>query len=445
MVGARAKNWPIRDGKDQSRLIATSASTTDHESRPSTAASSSAGHESFAGKPRSQSNNVTRDPHASLALFAPREENGDTAYPKVSAPRGSAKPPPRPYGDLFVGDDSDTEKNSRSRSPRKGNNVIAPKAQTAKPQPRDYHDLFVGQDSPPAKGVRAESPSKSGILSPPAPKIGGGKNYKPSRLFEAEQEDPATPKSPEKGMKPHPKKYHHFEFGDGDDAPAAETDRPKTKHQSQWDFEDFASPAKPPPRARKGDQAKRHFGWEEDEPVMDSPAKHPAATKPRPDATSNFEFQDDGTPKADKRTGSGLGGTNVRSNGLYQHNDFTDQGVAGKDKPLSSIANIKDRHKDFDPHFQMTDESPSQDTRKQKPMAVRPGNQQVTQWDLTDADNSASSRKGNAKLLSSNANKENVGHGRGGSNVGIKTGGDGMGGRAGSQRAWGFGDDSDSH
>ena len=448
VIGARAKNWPIRDGKDQARLIATSVASSKKDSRPGTAASaSSTAQEAAAGKARSQSNNPTRDPHASLALFAPRNENSDDNHQKVTAPKASAKPPPRPYGDLFVGDESDTETRSRSRSPAKrGTGTIAPKSQTAKPAPRDYHDLFVGEDSPASKPNRAESPSKSGILSPTAPKVGGGKSYQPSRLFDMGAEDPATPKSPEKGIKPNSKKYHHFEFGDGDDAPVPDTNRPKTKHQSQWDFEDFMTPAKPAPRARKGDQSKRHFGVEDDDEYIDSPVKQQGGRKPRPDAASNFEFQDDGTPKGEKRSGTALGGTNARSKGLHQHSEITDEETLGngRERPLSSIINVKDRHNDFNPHFQMTDDSPAHEAPRHKPMAVRPSNQSVAHWDLTDAETQPTGSKGNARLLSSNANKENQGHGRGSSNVGIKTGGDGMGGRAGSQRTWGFGDDSDS-
>ena len=412
---------------------------------------------------------MTRDPHASLSLFAPRGENDAPARSKIAAPKGSAKPPPRPYGDLFVGDESDDESRLRSRSPNKGTGVVPPKAQSAKPPPRDYHDLFVGEESPAANGKKSESPSKSSILSPPAPKYGAGKNYKPSRLFETDEDDLFDPKARVHGVKANAKKYDHFEFGDGDDVPASEANRPKTKHQSQWDFEDFATPAKNAPRARAGDQSKRHFGWENDQPDLDSPVKQPAVPKARPDATSNFEFQDDGTPARERRPGSGhLGGTNVRNDALYDQEIIGDDGAEDKEKHHASIANVKDRHKDFDSHYEFTDASPAHgDARPQsRGLASRSklGDQSATHWNLTDAENQSTgsaSRKGNSQLLSSGIGKENqrgiktAGDGMGaraGSNKenasakqrGIKTGGDGMGGRAGSQRAWGFGDDSDN-
>ncbi|KAL9100229.1 MAG: hypothetical protein Q9163_004368 [Psora crenata] len=453
VIGARARHWPIRDGKDQARLIAISASGNYQDSRPSTAVSSTSSRESgMAGKPRSQSNNVTRDPHASLALFAPSDENADSSAPAVVAQRSSARPPPRDYHDLFIGNDSAAtpDGNKRPTSPKKENGIIAQKATSARPPPRDYHDLFVGNDSdssPEAQGT--PSPRKALMSTPIASKTGAGKNFPPSRLFDVEENDPNTPKSPEKGqyMKPHPTKYHHFEFGNGDDVPAADADRPKSRHQSQWDFEDFATPQKPPTKPRPGDQDKRHFSLDDDQ-VMDSPVKHPAIAKPRPDASTSIEFQDDGAPEGNRRpTGSSLGRTNVRTTGLYQNNIISedDQPAAclvKKNDPLSTVTNLRDRHKDFEPHFSMSDSSPSgHDAGPSKPIPearAKVVSQMGAQWEASDASPSATSSSGNGKLLSSN-DKENFGR----KNMGIKSGGDGMGGKKGTGRSWGFGDESD--
>ena len=453
VIGARARNWPIRDGKDQARLIATSASGNDQESRPSTAVSSTSSHEpGAAGKLRSQSNDVTRDPYASSTLFAPRDENVDSSAPAGVAPRASAKPPPRDYHDLFVGNDSDASPQTKQKptSPKKQSTTVAPKASSAKPPPRDYHDLFAGNDSDSSPQAKNSNSPRKELMSPPiAPKSGAGKNYKPSRLFDFEDDDPSMPKSPEKGnlMKPHPTKYQHFEFGDGDDAPAIKADRPKTKHQSQWDFETLATPQKPPTKSHPGDQDKRHFGWEDDNPIMDSPAKHPAKAKPRPDANTNFEFQDDGTPGANRRPpGSSLRGANVRTTGLYQNNVIVenDQLVPNREKahePLCTITNVKGHRKNFDSHFSITDSSTSQATEPSKTVPeahAKSVSQMGAQWEASDASPSINSSKGNGKLLSLN-DKENLGH----KDVGIKSGGDGMGGKKGTGRSWGFGDDSD--
>jgi hypothetical protein len=157
------------------------------------------------------------DPHATLNLFQPREiEHENSSYAQPIAPRAqSAKPPPREYSELFVGDDS--------------------KSPTPSPQ----------KERIPTKG-------------------GGGTNYRPSRLFQ-EDEEPAAKSL---GVKTNAKKYNHFEFGDGDDSStpkAQDPSRPptKTKHMSQWDFEDFATPAKTKTKILPA--AVRHFGWSDDE------------------------------------------------------------------------------------------------------------------------------------------------------------------------------------
>ena len=383
VIGARARNWPIRDGKDQTRLILSSTSLTEQATgAPPPAIASNAREPAFTGKPRAQSNNVTRDPHASLALFAPRDEMEQEDQPQAIAPRASAsaKPPPRDYHDLFVGNDLDAspaaigargpgiQKETHSMKPP------PPKAQTAKPPPRDYHDLFVGNDSdssPVAARGMGASPQKD-LMSPNAPndkamapKGGAGKNYQPSRLFNVDTEGPETQQSP---YKPHPKKYEHFDFGHGEESPKPQA-RPKTKHQSQWDFEDFTTPVKP---NKVRDQDKRHFGWEEDEPVMDSPAKQPHVAKPRPDADPHFEFRDDGTPIGDRRPpGHPRGAAGARNTGMYQNNLFEEHAAVNLDegsKPLAPVTTLADRRKDFDPHFEYTDSPSAAGNEPSKPI-----------------------------------------------------------------------------
>ena len=222
VIGARSRNWPIRDSTEQSRLIASSSKAVAQpesvpSSRPSTA-SRGADEVSIASRSRGSTNNAMNDPHASLSLFQPRNVD---------------------------------EEDSRASHP------IAARVQSAKPPPREYSELFVGEDS----GSPSPSPQKI-----PA-KAGSGKNYKANRLFEEADEDTASPiKGP--GVKTNPKKYEHFTFGDNaeDDIPKARnTARPETKAKSQanWDFEDFATPAKTKQKTQP--QAVRHFGWSDDE------------------------------------------------------------------------------------------------------------------------------------------------------------------------------------
>ncbi|KAI8940216.1 hypothetical protein NX059_003921 [Plenodomus lindquistii] len=222
VIGSRSRNWPIRDGKDQSRLIATNAASTANgvsaaSSRPPTAASRGADNVSVSSRSRG-STNATNDPHASLSLFAPRQVS---------------------------------EGESHSSHP------TAPRAQSAKPQPREYSELFVGEDS------GSPSPSPQRI---PA-KAGSGKNFKTSRLFDEETEEDRVAATPQ-GVKTNAKKYSHFEFGDGDgeETPKIrDTARalPKGKSQASWNFEDFATPNKI--EAKTQPQAVRHFGWSDDD------------------------------------------------------------------------------------------------------------------------------------------------------------------------------------
>ena len=386
VIGSRARNWPIRDGRDQARLIASSAAgvtQSNGPARPETINDSGNTRQAaVTTKPRSQSSNVTRDPHASLDLFAPRQEEEDSSAPASVAPRASAKPPPRDYHDLFVGHESDASPVSREKMASPQKDVMTP--------------------------------------GPIASKGGAGKNYQPSRLFENDNSQPGTPGTPvessAKFIKPDPTKYDHFEFGDGNERKKPMAARPKSKHQNNWDFKDFMTPEKVPTKIRGQDV--RHFGWSDEESVMDSPAKHPAIAKARPDANANFSFQDDGNPGGERRTG-GLGDqSNAKGLGMYQNNVLEENDLPpSPEKRGHPLANLKDRRKNFDPHFSMTDDSPSQSANAKK-------------MPVPEAINSAS------------GDKENILNGGGNKHVGIKSGGDGMGGKRGAGRSWGFGDDS---
>jgi hypothetical protein len=222
VIGARSRNWPIRESKEQSKLIASSAAAVAQpDSEPNSRRSTTcrgADEVSITSRSRGSTNNAMNDPHASLSLFQNRSFDEE--------------------------DDSH------------GSRPIAPRAQSAKPPPREYSELFVGGDS----GSPSPSPQKIPV------KAGSGKNYKASRLFEEEEdEDAAAVKGP--GVKTNPKKYEHFTFGDNaeNDAPVRNTARPETKAKGQanWNFEDFNTPAKT--KTKTQPQAVRHFGWSDDE------------------------------------------------------------------------------------------------------------------------------------------------------------------------------------
>jgi hypothetical protein len=231
VIGARARNWPIRDGKDQTRLISTSFGALGQPesasaSRPSTAARGP-DEVSIAERPitssRRSTNNAMNDPHATLNLFQPHETN--------------------------------LEETSESRP-------TAPRMQSAKPPPRDLSELFVGEDATSLSPANVSSPQKHGARA----KAGAGKNYQANRLFEDTEEDgvAATPMS---SIKTNAKKYQHFAFGDEDEATpkGQEALRPSTRsqHASHWDFDDFVTPEKT--KTKVLGQNVRHFGWSDDE------------------------------------------------------------------------------------------------------------------------------------------------------------------------------------
>ena len=105
VIGARARSWPIRDGKDQARLIASNAAaalrspgTGKATNTISKGADHSATDSGTSNGARSRTNtNVTRDPHASLVLFSSHGENETEAPAHDSAvvQKGSTKPPQR--------------------------------------------------------------------------------------------------------------------------------------------------------------------------------------------------------------------------------------------------------------------------------------------------------------------------------------------------------------
>ena len=224
VIGARSRNWPIRDASEQLRLIAANAAASQPESaassRPTTATSRGADEVSIvSSRSRGSTSNAMNDPHASLSLFAPREADEEQSYPSQPT---------------------------------------APRAQSAKPPPREYSELFAAAND--------GTPTKSHEKIPA--KAGSGKNYRPNRLFEEDEDE--SPKRAPTSVKTNAKKFDHFQFDDGEATPTApDALRPtrqskgRNKNSAHWDFEDFATPDKP--KSKTHPQAVRHFGWSDDE------------------------------------------------------------------------------------------------------------------------------------------------------------------------------------
>jgi hypothetical protein len=420
VIGKTGRNWPIHAGKDQIHLISASIKSS---GKPT--GESATEEEDAYTRSRGNSQNALRDPHASLELFTPRKKpDASDSLPAVVARRASAKPPQRDYRDLFVGNDSDQ----------------SPAASPSKPEPEVV-----------------PSPAKPAVV---AAKAGAGRNYAPSRLFETdepEEEFPVVEKdhSTSHFHRPNPAKYNHFEFADGtdpQDAPRpAPVDGKRSKHGSQWNFEDFATPAKTGP-AKIGRNDVVHWGNEEDE-VVDTPAKQKHALKPRKDTQTNIEFQDDGAPEGgDHHTHRNRGASHNTGLGLYKNNvyDEDQRGDAGVDhvRRLDTIANVKDRSKDFDPHFTMTDDSPAA-----KPAAAHVSEDRARVIKMMGAswtgDDESPDQKENLPSAASKPNAPTSSEpltettNKYSEKSQDITAGDGMGGKKGSGRGWGIGDDSD--
>ncbi|EMR87276.1 hypothetical protein ACHAPC_002297 [Botrytis cinerea] len=403
VIGKTGRNWPIRDGKDQIKLIASSVKNT--------GMSDVSSNMDPLARARGNSKNVLRDPHASLSLFTPREDTGSKSRP-----------------------------------------AEVPASVSAKPAPRDYHDLFVNKNS----STVDDGPSP--------PKAGASKKFAPSRLFDADEEEhtpdsPIREKSKDVMYRPNPARYEHFDFTDAPEG--EEPERPPTgkgskgQHKSQWGFDDFKTPQKAVPTKVLRAAEVRHWGNSDDE-VLDSPVKFKKTEKPRKDAQTHFEFQDEATPQKDRRiVERPRGQGNNNGLGLYKDILFDENGSeTPAKKHTTGLANAKDRTKDFNPHFSMADESPVTGQAPPTHMAedrAKAVKMMGANWDTYDQspieknakkenDPASPSRSTSTKEPLSEINKTSQ---RNQQNTGIKTMGDGMGGSKGAGRSWGFGDDSD--
>jgi hypothetical protein len=412
IIGRTGRNWPIRDCKDQIKMIenCVKANANTGSATPSSM---------IPDRTRGNSTNALRDPHASLSLFDSREEQ----LVSVISPKAGARPRQRDLVEI-LGDEPDDAPVSpstgrhRSVSPNK---AIAPRGGPRPPQ-RNLDEIL------------AEDPVNGNGSSdhPIAPKVGSSKNFQPSRLFEVEEtedHDNSAEKTTSQGptYRPHPKKYSHFEFSDGSDpqdaAPVVEPTPRKVKHNSQWSFDDFVTPAKVKPSKGLRHQ-EVHWDTEDGQE-----SQKPVAGKGRRDAEKHFEFVDDGNSPAERRPVRPRGATHNNGLGLYKNNVYDEEGRTPSptqgQKPLGTITNLKDRGRDFEAHWDM-DDNPTPNKSEDKP-------------------NISDDRKKAVKMMEPNwaaydespVQKENKPEG-------ISIGGDGMGGGKGSSRNWMFSDEDDT-
>ncbi|KAJ4363725.1 hypothetical protein N0V95_001041 [Ascochyta clinopodiicola] len=416
VIGARSRNWPIREGPEQAKLIQHSAQLVQPESAPSSRPSTaSRGADEVSIRSRGSTANATNDPHASLSLFKPREvDDAELPSGHPTAPRAmSAKPPPREYSELFVSENAGSPSPQNQRFPVKG---------------------------------------------------GANKKLQTNRLFDETEEDRIAATTPLKVTKTDPKKYNHFEFGDGEDEETprgretARTQGPrdKSKSQANWDFEDFVTPEKTNPKTQP--QAVRNFSWEDDE-VEPSPVRVERVHKARPGTGHQFEFEDDGTPAARKAQAPTKGGVSNKGQGLYQDHvtgNDDDEGITrGDGRALNDVTkDIKNNNRPKISGSQWdTDENAGFSRSNENEKPGKAGHQasksnfgfydkspQAGGYKINIAGNGMGNRAGTQFSLFDDEPEEPKADDRSiGNHKGIKSTGDGMGGRKGADKSfWDF-------
>ncbi|KAI5819205.1 hypothetical protein BZA77DRAFT_242186 [Pyronema omphalodes] len=238
IIGRTGRNWPIRDGADQIKMIGESV-----KKQSTTVADSSNGNAPVERSRSSSkdSTSTTRDPSAqTLHLFNPADQQ--------DAPEKPLRPP-------------------RSSS-------------AFRPPTRDLEDII---------GESNEAPQP---VAPPKMRgsFSKGQTFDLASHASKDHEVPAA--TVEKT--PNAKKYKHFEFGNGEDAKPDSSPRPtpvtgKSRNESSWDFEDFNTPEKRPIHVRKDDV--RHFGFGDEQPAPLSNVTN-ALRDARIANNSHFEISD---------------------------------------------------------------------------------------------------------------------------------------------------------
>ena len=343
VIGARGRQWPIRDGKDQLRLLRDAVTARATPSQPSSQKLET----DLPHRPSSAGKRRIKDPYAAESLtelISPVKE--------VAEPESGAKTPSRPstakkYTPDPYGAGSLTELLSPTKKARAPVSPFAPAA--GRPAQRNFSDIFVKDDDVPD--------SRTGPVDE-------NRHY----------------------YKSVPGKYDHFEIG-GDNSNReikAEVRQANTKHDTHWDFNDVETPVKGP-RVPRGQEV-RHFGFGDDEEGAGSPQTKQDVAKPRRDADRHFDMTDE--ESADEgRVISSFGGRGKR---LYENRLFDDNGQPQlsereqKDEPLSTGGNVANRKKNFVSQFDLADESPVAKENKPTPKHDAHNKMMESHWDNYD-------------------------------------------------------------
>lgn len=184
VIGLRGRAWPIRDGKDQTRVIKSAISAVGESSAPAPSQpSSKEDNNSGPANVTSPGRRVVKDPYAAESLTdilsPPPEQKQQPRRPRTQRPE-------RDLSELFVGDEGDSPEQSPSRRPFKFN-------------PARYSHFEIGGDNS-AREVK------------PAPS-------RPSHRHQAQWDfvDFVTPEKPKRPLRKH--EIRHFGWSDDEPEP----------------------------------------------------------------------------------------------------------------------------------------------------------------------------------------------------------------------------------
>ena len=325
VIGARGRAWPIRDGKDQIRLLKTAVTERSTAAVP-------AQETQLPVRSSSPSKRRIKDPYAAESLddlLAPDKEAAEReARAEPSKPSFAGKRYTRdPYGAGSL-----NEILSPSKQPPAPVAPFAPAS--GRPAARNFSDIFVKDDDVP------ESPSRPQRRAPRVPE---------------EDESGQGPVDEDRNFyKTIPGKFSHFDIG-GDNPDREIKEETRSQHSNiyrskKWDFGDYETPVKNT-RAPRGEEV-RHVDLSDDE----SPEKL-NVIKPRRDADHHPDLADE---NEDGRIISSFGGRGQR---LYQNRLFDDEEGPEpserekKNEPLAVTGNAVNRKKNFDSQFDIVDDS----------------------------------------------------------------------------------------
>ncbi|KAJ5310701.1 uncharacterized protein N7443_003162 [Penicillium atrosanguineum] len=348
VIGRSARAWPIRDGKEQIRLLRNAATL--NSEAPALAPSKG---NDLPPRPASPGKRYIKDPYAADSLFDLLSPN------KTEAPNSSEEETRKPghNGKRYIKDPyaagSLTELISPSK--RDASAVVRPYG-GAQPNARSYGDLFVTDDDDEVPGT----PSKAGRGTAQA-----GPRFQGNRIFEDDSkvEDRAFYKSDPKKYdhfqiggddashaksedrayyKSDPKKYDHFEIGanNADLEVKQEPQRAQSRQQAHWDFDDVATP-----KPKSTDEA-RSFGYSGGE-----------ADSPRQTGHKHFDMTDDETGGDADRIISSYGN---RGKGLYKNRLFDGDGEStpgqskSQNEPLGVTGNNASRRNNLEAQWKMS-------------------------------------------------------------------------------------------